>query len=824
MAVAAVEPLGVTVSDLKWSDQTEMSPAEKKTIDPRIQSLLGGLRWRIRVYVWLEGICLACIWLGITFWAGLALDYLPVLAGASEMPRAARAVILLAIVVVLAYILYHWVLRRTFVRLADRSMAVLLERRYRGFHDSLVTSVEMTEHPDHAETFREDMLEQTGEEALTGIEDVRLRQVFSFGPLLRSLSGALVFAVTILAFYLVYDQAMATWVNRIYLLKDEPWPRMARIEVVGVELLAAEEVAERVVETPFIPFENNRLKVAKGSNLRLRVRADRSAYAVPDVCTIHYRTEDGERGRVNMNRSRSPRGGYQDFSFTGKPLRGILSTVAFDVVGKDYRVRDHVIEVVDSPSVVAVELDCTFPPYMVDEQLSQWLPRTVELTNATQLPIGTDIKIRARTNKSLRRVDLYNVDTKEVTTLDIDGEADAASAFEYHVPSLDANLTLDVTLYDTDKVVTERPYRIFIAAIPDEEPAVNVHLVGIGTAVTPDVIIPVKGKVIDDYAVQEVWFDTEIIRGGAGSNKAGRGERQVHPFSLKQGGVVDGSIDFRELRSQDEPYELKAQDRLMLAIQASDKYDLSGNPNIGTGDRYQLDVVTPEELLVMLEAREIGLRRRFEQIIEEMTQARDFLSRVQSPASSRGAEPGDQPADGADPGDAEEEEARAAERAQSLRLLRVQQSLQQARKSEQELLGVATSFLDIRGELINNRIDTEDRKKRLKDLIADPMQLIAEAMFPELERRLEVLEKVLLNDLGAKRYDLETGADESTSSLEQANDILAELDEILQQMLDLETYNELLDIVRQLINDQEKLIEETTTEKSRGGLQHLLDN
>src|SRR5687767_3781151 len=98
-----------------------------------VRGLLSSLRWRIRAYIWLEGLLLATIWVAGTFWAGLAIDYLPILVGASEMLRMARAILLIVIGSVLAFILYRWVLRRTFARLADRSMAVLIERRYREF-------------------------------------------------------------------------------------------------------------------------------------------------------------------------------------------------------------------------------------------------------------------------------------------------------------------------------------------------------------------------------------------------------------------------------------------------------------------------------------------------------------------------------------------------------------------------------------------------------------------------------------------------------------------------------------------------------------------
>ena len=56
-------------------------------VPPEIRDVLAGLRWRIRGYVWLQGLALAATWIGVTFWAALAIDYLPILVGADEMPR-----------------------------------------------------------------------------------------------------------------------------------------------------------------------------------------------------------------------------------------------------------------------------------------------------------------------------------------------------------------------------------------------------------------------------------------------------------------------------------------------------------------------------------------------------------------------------------------------------------------------------------------------------------------------------------------------------------------------------------------------------------------
>lgn len=790
----------------------------EQRLDRSIGRLLARLRWRIRAYVWLEGLALAVIWLGLTFWLGLALDYLPVLAGASEMPRWARAVLLLLIAAVLVWILYRWILRRALVRLPDRSMAVLLERRFRGFDDGLVTAVELIAEPGHAEHFDRQMLQHTADAARENTASVQLRRVFNYRPLAVSSLLALLMVASIAGFYATSQAAMTTWLDRLYLLGDEPWPRKARIEVVGAELLAPEDAPQLPGQVPLIRFdEQRRLKVAKGSNIRLRVRADK-AFEVPEACSMHYRTADGERGRVTMNRLRRSRGEFQDYAFNGKPLRGILASVSFDVVGYDYRARDYAIEIVDSPALIGIEADCRFPDYMVDQERSLRLPRTIELTNATQLPRGTELVIRGRTNKPLERVDLFDPESGELLTLNIDGDPSQRQHFEHHVPSLDANLTLEVTLHDVDRVVTQRPYRIFVTALPDEPPRVEAVLDGIGTAVTPDVILPISGTITDDYAVDRTWFDFEVQQAGATPESA-HSFREKYEFQIEDDGRAEAALDFRLLRAREhEPIELRPNDKLAVAIQAADRYDLEGNPNVGSGDRYQLDVVTPDALLTILESREIGIRRRFEQIIQEMTQARDFLNRVVAAAATP------EPLELSDPEDAADDQSdpqQAAQRAQSLRLLRTQQALQQTRKSAQELLGVANAFHAIRQELINNRVDTEDRKRKLKEDIADPVQSIGETMFPELDGHLERLDKKLSEALSNKQFDPQIGDAEAVAAVDQANRILEAMEEILKQMRDLETFNELLDIVRQLIDDQQRLIERTEAERKQGLLRDL---
>ncbi len=178
-------------------------------------------------------------------------------------------------------------------------------------------------------------------------------------------------------------------------------------------------------------------------------------------------------------------------------------------------------------------------------------------------------------------------------------------------------------------------------------------------------------------------------------------------------------------------------------------------------------------------------------------------------------ETGAEPEDAAGPATPEEEGEPAQENAAaeedataesgSLRLARIQRAEQQSQKSAQETLGVAMAFEGIREELINNRVDTEERKARLKELIADPLRNISEKMFPELNTRLTEVQKL--------HSDAQQGPQAAQLAIDETERVLTAMNEVLNQMLDLETYNELVDIVRSLIKDQEQIIDGTKKQR-----------
>jgi len=117
-------------------------------------------------------------------------------------------------------------------------------------------------------------------------------------------------------------------------------------------------------------------------------------------------------------------------------------------------------------------------------------------------------------------------------------------------------------------------------------------------------------------------------------------------------------------------------------------------------------------------------------------------------------------------------------------------------------------------ELVNNRIDSPELQTRLKGQIADPLHAIAKTRFPELDKRLTSLTDALAGtDDGRKTARLEVQ--------KQYDVILGELQQVKAKMLELETFNEALDLLRGIITDQKQVTEETKKQNKGSVLKDL---
>jgi hypothetical protein len=732
-------------------------------LEPAIESLLAGLRRRIRAYVWADGLAAVFLLLGTAFWASLALDWLV------EPPRPLRLVLLVGLVIGLGYVVYRWLLSRLFVPLLDRNMAVLLERRFGQFGDSLLTSVELSERPDHAVDFNPEMLARAHRQALAGAERVNLTQVFNTAPLARRVTLAIALMASVAVFAVAAPSALGTWARRSLFLSSELWPRRTHLSVAGFD-------------------KSPRVKIARGSDWDLVVRADAAlGRDVPELVEVRYSTVEGVRGRENMSRDGVVTPGEAQFQPYNYAFKSVLAPLEFYVVGGDDREGPYYLDVVDSPTISGMTLRCEFPAYTARAA------RDLPVAGLMQVPRGTLITILATANKPLVDVQIDDVaDENAPVTHRVDVAQQAGGTpqdkFQFKVGRLDGDKTLLFTLRDLDGIRSREAVRLTLSAVSDEPPQVNVLLKGVGAAITPEARLPVEGEVTDDYGVTKTWFDFHV-------DDAAPQQRPLEAQASGQGQLpVSGVMELGDLK-------LVPKQRLHWAVQAADNSALEGGPNVGTSQRYALDVVTPEQLRSILEARELTLRRRFETMIEELADTRDLLAGIEvRPAPA----PVDKPT-----------EPTAATAPHPLSpAVQVERVFQNSERSMHEVAELGVSFEEICEELVNNRIDTVELKTRLQDGISLPLKAIAAERFPPLLEKL----KGLSGQLG----DPPTAVATQAQTLAQTDAILVEMRGVLDKMLELETFNEALDMLRQIIDSQQKVSDETK-EQQKKDLRSLIE-
>ncbi|MEX0612841.1 MAG: hypothetical protein WD229_12040, partial [Pirellulales bacterium] len=154
------------------------------------------------------------------------------------------------------------------------------------------------------------------------------------------------------------------------------------------------------------------------------------------------------------------------------------------------------------------------------------------------------------------------------------------------------------------------------------------------------------------------------------------------------------------------------------------------------------------------------------------------------------------------------------QRALARRRLRIAGSLQNVVQSADEIAGVAEGFDDLGDQITNNRIDNPDLKSRLREQIAQPLHRISGQRMPELAGQLKSLERHV--------EDPAAGAPELAKAKALADEILVEMRQVLDRMLELETYNEVVALLRGIITDQDD-ISRRTKERQKARLRSLFE-
>ncbi len=774
--------------------------------DLAIRRILSDLRRRISRYVLLEGVAIVVAAAGLFFWITLALDTAWFAFRKLELPVWFRITLLALGLATLGVLTVRHIFQRMFRTYRERDLALVLERRFPELNDGLITAVELPQSAaGSVPPLTQAMLARTVQAVAEAVRKLPMESVFAMRPLRRAVISATVAVISLGGLGVVRADTMGRWWDAFVLHKDSYWDRRTDLQVSAIVQPGDRRREFRTTSEAHV------LLHPRNTDLTLSIEASAPAGisgSLPD------------RIRLDLYRAAGHKRVYQTPVAPGTfrySIDRLNDHLEFHIQGGDYANRlPYRIRVVDAPRIETVLLRCDYPAYTGwNESHSREINI---LGKQAELPMETAFELVATTNKPLIGFHLEVGDaqltleggdavlkvgsgdegqTPKTTELpaevagallDADGRTlrlpvrvtpDAAGATSSDRIHIEPDSLMRFYLHDADDIVSGEPVVLRILGRPDRPPVVDCELQGVGDAITRKASVPVSGLITDDYGIANTRFEFRV------DDEPDWRPRRFHhrvsgrPLEYRLQGRPDDATE----RFNVTVLGLEEGQRLTLSVYAEDADDLHG-PNTGRSQKFEFRIVSNEELLSLLYAREINLRRRFEEVIQQMQKVREDLARHREQLASMA---------GADP----EQQARIRGAVASC----ASGSLNAVRKNANECQSVEAAFRDIVEELINNAIPPQSLAEEMRRAIVQPLGEINERDFPGVDLALGSYKLASERDAVQK--------DHFDASIVAVDQMLAHMRILLDEIKDLAELHEIVNDLKQLIDSQQKLLDET---------------
>jgi len=689
-----------------------------------LYSILTKLRANIRLYVFAEAVSRILGGIALFCWISLALDFL------TEMRPTFRGVILIGALLGLFVFLAGSFIPRFFANLKLTQLALAIENLTPAIGGRLIAALELEKSISEGDqTFSHSLARQAMQSAEQAVKGVRSSHLLDYGRLYQIFSLGLGLAASWSIFVFSAKDSANIWFKRNIMLSAETeWPHETDLQIPG--------------------FKDGRILIARGDDFPVKVLA--GGKRIPSKVQIRYwMMNSRSKGRAYLVKVGMKEEGGRAAEFVHR-FAGLLEPVEFEIRGGDDFEGPFVIETVPPPTLTELNIHCRYPAY------TGLTNETIEANSLVyNLPQGTELEFKGRTNKSLTQIRYLLGKTSHEFAPQSDKE------FSFGFPLVE-NTNLGLVLRDRHGIENREAAQMTLVARPDRAPEIDASLRGIRQSITPKAIIPFSGTIKDEYGIASADFRYKIDEG----------ENLKRPIRLSSGRLKEVP-----LREPFDAMTLKLQpgQKLQLQLVASDGNTLTG-PKEGSSKLFTFEIVTLDELLSQIGARELNLRRRFERALEELRDSEKDLEFIQTELKTEAPD------------------------LSNLKLYS-DRVLIGGRKNQNEVAGISQSFNNILLEIQNNRIENEELLKRLDQGICIPLSDISTNSFPVM------LESVQALSTSMESQKLQMPIAEEAS--ESAKILIAKMEKVLAAMLEMEDFNEAVELLRGIIQLQKKIDEET---------------
>jgi len=766
-----------------------------------IRRKLDRLERSLRFYAALDGIALLLLTIILLFVLNFALDRF------FEFPLIFRTILLPVLLGTIIYVFWQRIIRRCFAVVRSDQLATVLEHFIPHLNESLITVIDWTD-DDEVDP---ELMQHTIDEAAAALRGVNVNRFLRTDRVLGRLTFSILLAVVVVACFEthVYFETVRLWFSRNILLSQQEYPRRSQLLVDG--------------------FQEGRIRIGRGDPFTLLIRANMEKPMVPETVRVQIGTsETGYRTLVIDQFRTETREGtrWRVFSTTFPEM---LETVALKIRGADSTLNDLCIEVVPTPTLTDFVLTQKFPDYM------QRPERVMALTGLTMIPEGTAITITAKSTKPLREATAIKMtDDRQQTVADLAGTPVPFDSITLSLPALREETIIDFRLQDVDSLTNRHPIRAEFSIIKDQPPVVTARLEGIGPAITPEVVLPIVGEITDDNGLASAVCRYVV-------EPADKTEAGMERSAMTE--LAEGTVPITDIASGQtvfplertfavSPLAVQPSNKLILSVEASDLFNLDlSEGQIGTGPRWLLEIVSAEKLKNLLETREIALRQRFEVIIGEVERTKNMLTDYSLEPTEQQIRQAESLTLESKEGVNEEEQQRELEaKRQKIRdtigweqselgRYHISRMLRDTQKEVYDLISIVESFRGIRQEMINNRIFSEDERKRINQEIMSPIQELINTDFPGIDQLLGMLNQMLSEYDEPNRPSVRI---ERQNILDRFDAMLLKMTAIRDKMASMESFNEAIELLRSILKQQQQLRNETIEERNKR-LKNLLD-
>jgi hypothetical protein len=481
-------------------------------------------------------------------------------------------------------------------RISARRIAQSLEDKHPRLGDMLLSAVELSEQLAAGETYTSrQLVEAVSEETSRRTKGIDFRSVLPFSTIRRPLLITLAVACG-LAVY-CYFRPM---------------------------------IAENVLQRLLFPYSGpppltfTQLTVSPGDALvptgtDVEIRAA-TAGKIPQKALVYLKGKDG---RWNKQVLAKQAGG--EFRYL---LKGLINPLIYKVKAGDARSGTYRISVSDTPVIVGIEVDYSYPDY------TKRKPERKSGDGDIAAVKGSEVKITARANKPLKSAKLrFGGGTYSLVSIRADG------AIQSQVFNVTEDDTYSFDLVDTDGFTNQEAITHTIKAIEDRKPVVGIRSPEKYSEATLDEVVDVTFRAVDDFGIEKVWLEYTVSSGEVKEEKdkvPGEERKGTLPLRVGQNGKVEIEGGYSLSMADLAP---KVGEVVVFRIVAEDNNILSG-PSQGASSDHTIRIISNESSFRKIEQEQQDLTRRLLKLIaqqkENKKQVEELTERLkgkESPSS-----------------------------------------------------------------------------------------------------------------------------------------------------------------------------------------------